>query len=302
MAKAVLEPGQPSSKRLYLNIGHTGLDQPGLADWVRASGVRPVYFVHDLIPLTNPEYCRAGEYRRHRQRMLTALDTAHGVIGNSQGTIDDLAAFAEAESRKMPPSIAAWLGGDRPAVSPSDDSAVPTFVAVSTIEARKNHSLLLDIWGRLVDALGDRAPRLLLIGQRGWESQDVFDRLDRDERLRGVVHELNECSDSELFAHLAGARAMLFPSFAEGFGLPLIEALSAGTPVIASDLPVFREIGQGVPELLDPRDATAWVDAVLAYSDPGNPRRQGQVERLKAFDLFTWHDHFAAIGPWLAKL
>ena len=301
LARAAMQPAQRGQGRLYLNIGHTGLDRPAFADWLAASDVRPIYFVHDVIPITHPQFCRAGEQDKHKRRMLTVLDTAAGVIGNSQATIDELSAFATAEGRSMPPAIAGWLGSDQPAVraAPSDK---PTFVAVSTIEARKNHVLLLDVWGKLAETSGDDCPQLLLIGQRGWEAQEVFDRLANDQRLRGKVTELNQCSDAEMFEHLARARAVLFPSLAEGFGLPLVEALAVGTPGIVSDLPVFREIGQGIPELLDPLEIDSWVAAVAAYADLDSPRRKAQIGRLSAFRLFTWRDHFAAIGPWLGKL
>jgi glycosyltransferase involved in cell wall biosynthesis len=233
--------------------------------------------------------------------MLTVLDSAAGVIGNSQATLDELERFACEQGRPMPPSIPAWLGVEKSLSRAADPGPTPTFVAVGTIEARKNHMLLLDLWSRLLKGSAP-VPRLLLIGQRGWECDDVFQRLDRDERLRQHVVELNSCSDDEMISHVASARALLFPSLAEGFGLPLVEALAAGTPVIASDLPVFREIGQGVPELIDPLDMGAWHNAVLAYADPESPLRKAQLDRLRRFMPFRWEDHFAAIRPWLEKL
>jgi glycosyltransferase involved in cell wall biosynthesis len=94
----------------------------------------------------------------------------------------------------------------------------------------------------------------------------------------------------------------LFPSLAEGFGMPLMEALQLGTPAIASDLPVFREIGQGVPELLDPLDAPAWERSIEDYADEEGVRRKAQLDRLKHFRAPTWEDHFAKVEPWLTAL
>ena len=289
--------------RFYFNIGHTGLNSVGFRDWVRRAGVRPIYLVHDLIPITHPEFCRAGESEKHRERMRTVLSTASGVIGNSQATLDELAGFAREERLPVPPGLAAWLGSDglpRPTETHAPDR--PTFVMLGTIEARKNHLMLLQIWSRLIDLLGSSAPRLLVIGQRGWEADAVFDILDRSEKLRGHVIELNHRSDDELAVHLASARALLFPSLVEGFGLPLVEALGMGVPVIASDLPVFREIGADIPTYLNPRDDRGWESAIMEYSKDTSAARAAQLARLKDFRAPTWPGHFERVEAWLHTL
>lgn len=289
--------------RLYLNIGHTGLDSDGFVPWVRKSGVRPIYFVHDLIPITHPHFCRAGEGERHRRRMRTVLSTAAGVIGNSQATLDDLANFAAGEGLPPHPMIAAWLGTTaRLSADDQPKSARSTLVALGTIEARKNHQLLLNIWSRLVAKLGLEAPQLLIIGQRGWEADEVFRILDENKNLVGHVIELNRCSDQELAHHLESARALLFPSHAEGYGLPLIEALAMRVPVIASDLPAFREIGQGLPLLLDPDDEQSWEAAILDFAQPKSVARDEQLRRLDGFRPPTWYDHFERVEQWLESI
>ena len=292
-----------SGHRLYLNIGHTGLDAPGFRDWVAAAELRPVYLVHDLIPITHPEFCRAGEAERHRDRMRTVLTTAAGVIGNSQATLDELATFAASAGLFTPPSLAAWLGTDAlPLPRTIRVPERPTFVVIGTIEARKNHLMLLDIWSRLVARFGSQAPRLLIIGQRGWEADDVFAALDRDHVLRGHVIELSRCSDEELAGHLAEARALLFPSLVEGYGLPLVEALEIGVPVIASDLPVFREICGEIPTYLNPSDAAAWEAAIIDFAQPDSEARTAQLNRMQGFHAPSWSRHFQAVEAWLSTL
>lgn len=291
------------NNRLYLNIGHTGLNDGGMRPWLSQAAVRPIFFVHDLIPITHPEFCRLGEREKHEKRMRTVLETGAGVIGNSHATLDELAAFAGAQGLTMPPSIAAWLG-TTPLPSPVRLSSPdrPTFVVLSTIEARKNHLFLIKLWTRLIDRLGPETPRLLIIGQRGWEADEAISLLDTDDRLRGHVEEIGGCDDRTLASHLTQARALLFPSLAEGYGLPLIEALQAGTPAISSDLPIFREIGQGIPELIDPTDEASWERAILAYVNADSPERQGQLERIQTFKAPTWADHFAKVDSWLATI
>jgi glycosyltransferase involved in cell wall biosynthesis len=290
--------------RLYLNIGHTGLNDPGFAAWVRGANVRPIYFVHDLIPITHPEYCREGEKSRHVSRMRTVLTTGAGVIGNSQATLDELATFGRASHLPSLPSRAAWLGTTErlaPVGSVSTPDR-PTFVVLGTIEGRKNHLMLLQIWERLIRRFNTDAPRLLIIGQRGWECEQVFNLLDQSAQLKKSVVELSNCSDEALAGHLAGARALLFPSLVEGYGLPLIEALRAGTPVIASDLPVFREIGEGIPDFLGPLDEAAWEQAILDYAEPDSQARQSQLQRLEGYRAPTWEDHFCNVDAWMGQL
>ena len=238
--------------------------------------------IHDLIPITHPEYCRAGEAERHAGRVRNMLASAVGIIGNSRATLDSLAAFAGQDGIALPATIAAPLGTDLGGKRADRRAAPerPTFVMLGTIEARKNHLMLLQIWARLVRAHGADAPRLLIIGQRGWECEQVFDLLDRSEVLRGAVVEVRGCSDAELDAHLPGARALLFPTLVEGYGLPLIEALASGTPVIASDLPVFHEIGQEIPDFIDPLDGPAWQAAILDYASDSSAAREAQLDRL----------------------
>ncbi|WP_114227127.1 MULTISPECIES: glycosyltransferase family 4 protein [Sphingomonas] len=288
----------------YLNVGHTGLDTPHLAPWIAREGLKAVYFIHDLIPITHPEYCRPGEEARHRLRMRTVLDSAAGVVANSEDTLRSLSAYAGEVGATVPPMVAAPLGSDLRALPRRNDAvaARPTFVVVGTVEGRKNHLLLLQIWDRLARALGDETPRLVIIGQRGWESEQAADLLDRARSLKPYVTELGRCSDRELADHLAGARALLFPSFVEGYGLPLIEALHQGTPVIASDLPVFREIGGDIPDYLDPLDGPAWRQTIMAYAASPSPERDAQLVRLSNYRVPTWAEHFRIVEPFLDTL
>ena len=284
-----------------MNVGHTGLNDPGFATWVGDADIRPLYFVHDLIPITHPEYCRLGERAKHVERMRTVLKTGAGVIGNSQATLNELQDFGSYEGLPSLPEVAAWLGTESWTAGETVSPPVrPTFVILGTIEARKNHILLLQIWKRLVSQPGPQAPRLLIIGQRGWESEDVFALLDRDTFGNSVV-EMSNCTDAELARHLAGARALLFPSLVEGYGLPLVEALRAGAPVIASNLPVFREIGGDVPDYRDPLNADAWEQAILNYAEADSPARAAQLKRMTGYQAPTWDEHFSMVEAWMEQ-
>lgn len=301
-ALATARAAPPRGGMTYLNVGHTGLDEPKLVAWIRKHQVRAIHLVHDLIPLTHPQYCRPGEAARHERRMSNALASASGVIANSRDTLYELTRFAASQGMDMPPSVVAWLGVEAICVDhlgrlePS-----PHFVSLGTIEARKNHVLLLQVWEQLVKSMGDRAPELVIIGGRGWEAEEAIGRLDQLGALDGHVREISSCNDLELQAWLRGAQALLMPSFVEGFGLPVMEALGHGTPVIASELPVYREIVGDIPTYVDPNDASAWEEAIRSFCEDG-PERKRQLHRIASYEQPRWKDHFQVIDRWLASL
>jgi len=101
---------------------------------------------------------------------------------------------------------------------------------------------------------------------------------------------------------LMGARALLMPAFAEGYGMPLAEALALGTPALCSDIPALREVGQGVPEFMHPLDGPAWRSAILDYCDDTSARRQAQMMRLKDWRPTSWEDHFGQVSKLLSDL
>ena len=292
-----------NSASLLLNIGHSGPEQPRYAEWLLRRKLRPIFMVHDLIPVTHPEYCRPAEQARHAQRVDTVLRTAAGVVTNSRATLEALSTYAAERGLTMPPALAAHLA---PMAFSHESSGRPVlepyFVMLSTIEPRKNHWMILHVWRRLVERLGSNAPRLVVIGQRGWECENVFDLLERCDVLRGFVLEKNGCSDADLVTYLRHAQALLFPSFVEGYGLPLVEALSLGVPAIASDLPVFREIAGNIPEYLDPLDGRGWIECIESFCRPASVRRDAQILRMGEFTPPTWSAHFALFEKLLEQV
>jgi glycosyltransferase involved in cell wall biosynthesis len=288
---------------LLLNTGHRGLEHATYALNLRTRGVRPVFLVHDLIPITHPEYCRHGEGERHRRRMRHAASLGAGIIVNSQQTLSDFHHYIHALDLASPPALVAPLGVGLTAEHHDEAPlSAPYFVMLGTIEPRKNHALVLTVWRRLVERWGDAVPKLVLIGQRGWECEHIEDILDRSAHAKAAVIELRRCDDRELRTYLRHARALLFPSFAEGFGLPLVEALAHGTPVIASNLKVFKEVAGDVPHYIDPTDGPGLMAAIEDYAQPSSALRQAQLERMTRFVAPSWQEHLQKADHFLASL
>lgn len=286
---------------IYINVSHTDFDLSRHTRWVARSQVRPTYLIHDLIPITHGQYCKERAITRHRGRVINALRNAAGIIVNSEATAHELAAFSAQEGLQQPPVLAASLAGaNLPKSLAPVAPSTPYYVCAGTIEGRKNHVLLLQLWHRLIEELADRAPQLIIIGQWGVNSEQVRAMLQDSAALRRHVTVLSSCSDEELGRRIVGARALLMPTVAEGFGLPLIEALKLGTPVIASDLPCFRETGQGIPTLLDPSDTDAWFRMIRSFDT--HPERARQLASMASYQPSTWDRHFTAVESWFSSL
>lgn len=309
-ALAALRPRLPDRSRqarprVYVQASPNNLTRPRLIQRILDhEHAKFVCLVHDLIPLEFPEYGRADGVAKHQRRIQTIVDKADGIITNSHATMASLQPWLHGSTRPRETAVA-HLGTHvsqvrKPLAAPGER---PYFVCIGTIEPRKNHLLLLHIWRRLAEQHGaDNVPKLVVIGRRGWENEQVVDMLDRCVALRGCVEEHGRLTDREIAPLLTGARALLMPSFAEGYGMPVTEALTMGVPVLCSDLPALREAGQDVPDYLDPLDGPGWKTAIEDLAHDQSVVRRRQHERLVGWRGPTWDQHLAILIELLHRL
>ncbi|MCW1987523.1 UNVERIFIED_ORG: glycosyltransferase involved in cell wall biosynthesis [Sphingomonas sp. R1F5B] len=258
--------------------------------------------VHDLIPMEFPEYARPDGAALHQRRIETVTGLADLVIVNSAATGRAMQPWIARSGRSIAMAVA--LLGTVPMVpaAPWTGDGRPYFVCLGTIEPRKNHLLLLHVWRHLAETLpADRVPKLVIIGRRGWENEQVVDLLERCPALKGHVEEWSGCPDRQLSAVLRGAKGLLMPSFAEGYGMPVAEALAVGTPALCSDIAALREVGGPVADYLDPLDGPAWTRAIVDFAEDG-PMRQAQLRRVPGWHNPTWDEHLDTVVAALARL
>jgi glycosyltransferase involved in cell wall biosynthesis len=208
--------------------------------------------IYDVIPISHPQYFVSGGATWFKNWLEKAVDNSDGLICISRAVADEVNLFirAGAKTETRPIRIGYWhLGGDfakvseaKTALSSRIEKAMLSkpFLMVGTIEPRKGHALALDameaLWKRGCD-IG-----LCIAGKKGWMVDELMERIVHHPELGKKLHFIDQPTDEELHYAYRHSSVLLFPSAGEGFGLPVIEAAQFGTPIIASDIPVLREI------------------------------------------------------------
>ncbi|QFS84538.1 glycosyltransferase family 1 protein [Roseivivax sp. THAF197b] len=272
----------------YLNVGHSSLTGATFRGLRAVPGLRIAVMIHDTIPLDLPQMQRPGSVPRFRALFDRVMAEADLIIANSQATADDIARHCP----DPPEILVAHLGVAPPQPGAAPDGPrqdAPYFVALGTIEPRKNHAFLLDIWEDLVARHGHAAPHLLILGARGWNNDEVFARLDLQPPH---VHELAGLDDAAVTALLRDSRGLLFPSLAEGFGLPPAEALQLGVPVLCNTLPVLREVLGDQAIYADLHDRYPWEAAIIRLAQQTKPPRSEMTDQSAAWTPPDWRSHF----------
>ncbi len=222
---------------------------------LREQGLEVGAVSYDLIPLSHPQFCDEGLVGAFAHWMDQGLGLVDRYYCISRATRDELRHYITTQrgADRVPPMDVFQMGAT--VVTGSGDAAAPVrdglaqclgegehvYLSVSTLEPRKNHGLLLDAFDRL---WAQGLPvRLLLVGKVGWKVDALMRRIHTHPMLGKRLFFFSDLSDDELVQAYRGAHCLLFPSFVEGYGLPIIEALHNGLPVMASDTPVHREVG-----------------------------------------------------------
>lgn len=222
----------------------------------RAAGAICVPVVYDLIPLQHPEIYGAAGARAFRGYVTAVMRHADLVATISETVAAELAAETRAERfLRGGPAIVPWrLGCDFPVPTGPVRSVVRSlfldrrpesaYLVLGAIETRKNHRFVLEAFRRLWAAPATAHVRLAVIGRPGHGSGPILEMLRGDARFGDRLVLLDDCDDAEVDHAYRHARGLVFASLAEGFGLPIVEALRHGQAVFASDLPIHREVGR----------------------------------------------------------
>lgn len=278
---------------------------------LRARGVKVFTVVYDLLPLLSPSSFVEGTATSHH-RWLQALAGFDGALTISRAVADELLAWMDAygdKTRRRPFEVHHFhLGADieqsLPSLGiPSDGSellarlkAHPVFLMVGTLEPRKGHALVVDAFEQMWQA-GSKA-QLVIVGKQGWMVDALVNRLRQHPEAGRRLHWLEGISDEYLTELYKLGTALIAASEGEGFGLPLIEAARHGIPILARDIPVFREVaGQHAAYFEAKSDATALATSIKRWlADHG----KGVHPKSTAMPWLTWAQSADAVKSILA--
>lgn len=271
-----------------LNVGHLFHNLPLYCE--RPKSCKLLVMIHDTIPLDFPHFQMPESVKKFNVGLKYISSEADVVICNSNATKDRAVNWLSTVGRT--PTLATIpLGVAHPFPNEPSPTTHPFFVQLGTIEPRKNHILMLDVWQRLWEKSGSSAPHLYIVGRRGWKNENVFKRLDSENFMNKIVFERNNLSDAETQKLISGASALLFPSFAEGFGYPLFEARQLGIPIIASNLEVFREFDDPQTLYIDGYQTHTWQNKIEKQAILGKSEFL-PVRDINACNVPRWSDHF----------
>jgi len=260
-------------------------------------------FCHDLIPVTYPEYAPGAESIL-RNHFLEMGKYARSMGANSQSTKLELEDFWKRESLAgAPPVIAVPLAAVQvPAELPPLDEydkkkfdqtvkANPYVLYVSTVEARKNHQLLLHIWRQLYRERGDKCPTLVLVGADGWCCHDVAHQIRHlnASRAERIVW-LESVSESLLHHLYRNALFTVFPSLYEGWGLGASEALAHGKVCVVSSAGALQEATSGIMPAYHPHDYPGWKKEIDRLLDDAAYREALEMRVAARSPLRSWKE------------
>jgi glycosyltransferase involved in cell wall biosynthesis len=272
-----------------------------LARLRRTPGVRIGVNIADIMPIRRPELVSNESGARDFRRFIDAvIDCADWTCAISRFVVEDLTAYIRETGKREIPVHHVPLCADlkdrvaaertprlRALGLPEDGYAL----YVSTFNPRKNHAGLYWLWRRLVEEFGDATPPLVLAGQRGWNDREIFDLMSRDRAMWGRhIRFVEGPSDAELVQLYRQCAFTVFPSFHEGWGLPITESLSFGKPCVAADNTSLREAGQDLATHVDELDGPGWLAAIKRLAFDAAYRRDRAALIAARYQPRGWSD------------
>jgi glycosyltransferase involved in cell wall biosynthesis len=256
---------------------------------------RRIVTIHDLAYLTYPDYAQPGIVEYLSAEVPRALRAADHIIAVSRRTALDLVERLHVASARVTviyPGVDPMFTpeADRPAVLEvlhRYDLTQPLILAVGTLEPRKNYERLIEAFASITRE-SDGPRQLVFAGRQGWRYEGIYAAARREAGLPERIRFLGFVEDDQLSALYRSAAVLAMPSFYEGFGLPVIEAMASGTPVVCSTGGALPEVAGNAAVLVAPEDVAGLRDALLFACRDQTHRARLISEGLARARRFTW--------------
>lgn len=253
---------------------------------------KTILTVHDIFPFTHPEWVIASFAKKVQAALRPAILKANHLIAVSEATKADVHSYFKRDRHDI--TVTHLATADHLIPSPdvkadllnqSELQSGKYFLALSTLEPRKNLSNLIDAFGKLAGKSSEW--RLAVIGAKGWKTTPIFDKI-KALGLEDRVVFLGYVADEDLPCYFAGCRAFVCASFSEGFGIPVLEAMKLGAPVLTSNGGSLPEVASDAAMFFDPYDVNSIEESLIAATSD-NWNRSDFIKRgLTRASEFAW--------------
>ncbi|NWK97383.1 glycosyltransferase family 1 protein [Sphingobium lactosutens] len=304
---ATLQPLTPEAGDTYISVG---LDwdhapTPDVMAYLGRHSVKAILACHDTVPARFPEFMvRESLPQEFKQHLVAMGHGAFKIWANSKASKRDLERFwADAKLECELPDIftvplASYASGALPMLTAAEQNVLGEVfrkgeyvLYVSSVEPRKNHRLILDIWRDLWRERGEDCPQFVLVGMAGWGSHDLLNRIPRMPVFTGgKVNLLKNVSDN-LLAHLYHNCAFtVFPSLYEGWGLAASESMASGRVCIVADNSALPEVTQQLMPAYHPLDFIGWKKEIEKLIDDVPYRKDLESKIAEEYESMSWDD------------
>jgi glycosyltransferase involved in cell wall biosynthesis len=266
----------------------------------RELGLSFALLVHDVLPVSHPQFCNPKDLPAFARWLSGMAGVWDVVMTPSRASADALTRHLEAGGLKAPPihvvPFGAGFGLAKAAPAGEAGERRDHVLYVSTIEIRKNHTLLVDVWEELIRRHGaDCVPTLVFAGKYGWQIEDLRRRLTQNAFFGGKIRVVGNLSDEGLSALYRDSLFTMFPSHCEGWGLPVAESLVHGRLCIASNATSIPEVGGPFALYHDPLDVAEACRLVEAALFDGTTRAEQERLIAERYKAPSWRDTAHAV-------
>lgn len=272
---------------------------------LQKKGVRLVQMVHDMIPLLVPQF------NGHSTEIMTSycrkvLPITDTIIVNSRSTKQDVTKWLKQNQLNVPRFHTIRLGDDfsvnkveKPVAPELSDLKKMNFVlSVGTVEARKNHSVLYYAY-KLAAVRGISLPQLVIVGGKGYRTENIIDIINNDPEVNQKIILAHNISDTTLAWLYQNARYTVYPSFYEGWGIPIAESIANGVPCLASNTSSMTEIAGTLIDYFTPASSDECLAGMQKLNDP--EYNKAARKKIAGYTPTTWSDTFSQLDEAVSR-